>query len=73
MFCLLCHQFSTDLNVLTRRKCAIKGIVSGKISVASIIGSVIGNTLFRSILSISVLDLYTCQIASRSIWLLNGL
>ena len=35
-------------------------------SVAPIIGSVIGNTLYRSILSISVSDLFTCQIASRS-------
>ena len=41
-------------------------------SVAPIIRSVIGNTLCRLILSIRVLDLYTYQIASRSIWLLNG-
>ena len=35
-------------------------------SVAPIIESVIGNTLYRLILSISVSDLYTYQIASRS-------
>ena len=35
-------------------------------SVAPIIGSVIGNTLYWLILSISVSDLYTYQIASRS-------
>ena len=35
-------------------------------SVAPMIRSVFGNTLYRLILSISVSDLYTCQIASRS-------
>ena len=35
-------------------------------SVAPIIRSVIGNTLYRLFISISVSDLYTCQIASRS-------